>query len=255
MPAIPFLPLLLVCLLCLHIVSCGSNARFDKYITLFDKIYKDINEYNYRLQIYNANLLQIAQHNSNPDITYDLGNSIYSDLTDEEYIRIVLTAGGKYLQDYNSVPLTTTGKPLTGASTLVPVPKGAKNLDWRQKNLVASVKNQGICGNGYIFGAVAAVEGAVMTQTPILKVTYSEQQVADCCKSTSGLNCNGCSGGSIPAVLSYIAASGISTSKDYPYFSKDGKAQKCTVGCALDKIADSPPYNRIPPLNLSALHS
>lgn len=73
--------LLIISLLLVHI-QCASNARFDKYISTFGKKYKDINEYNFRLKIYNFNLLQISEHNSNPEVTYDLAHSIYSDMTD-----------------------------------------------------------------------------------------------------------------------------------------------------------------------------
>jgi hypothetical protein len=70
----------LVLLLSLLTQQQGTNARFDKYIETFGKKYKDLNEYNYRLKIYNYNLIQIAEHNANPAITYDLGNSFYTDI-------------------------------------------------------------------------------------------------------------------------------------------------------------------------------
>jgi C1A family cysteine protease len=97
--------------------------------------------------------------------------------------------------------LTTTGKVFDGKITLVKVPKEAEELNWAKKKLVAPIKNQGLCGNGFVFGGIATIESAIMVQTPILKVSYSEQQVTDCCISSLGFGCNGCDGGSLPAVF------------------------------------------------------
>jgi cathepsin L len=151
--------------------------------------------------------------------------------------------------------LITTGKVFDGITTSnIQVPLDAEELNWAKKKLVAPIKNQGLCGNGYIFGAVAAVESALMVQTPILKVSYSEQQVTDCCTSSIGYSCNGCNGGSLPAVFEYIAKAGVSTSKNYVYASEDGKVRTCHSLTSPDKIANSGSYKRIPPYNLSALH-
>jgi hypothetical protein len=72
--------LLLLSVLTVLTYQQGTNARFDKYIDTFGKKYKDLNEYNYRLKIYNQNIKQIAEHNADPTITYDLGNSFYTDV-------------------------------------------------------------------------------------------------------------------------------------------------------------------------------
>lgn len=247
------LSLLIVALL-ISGCCCVSNARFDKYIDLFGKKYKDINEYTYRLKIFNFNLQQIAEHNANPDITYDLGQSYYTDIEDDEFVRTVLSDGGRYLAEYAKVPLTTGGI-FTGYAPVVPVPKNVNELNWDKKKLVSGVKNQGVCGNGYAFGAVAAAESALMIQAPILKVSYSEQQVTDCCRSVSGYSCNGCAGGSLIAVFDYIAQAGISTCSDYPYTSESGRVGTCVNVSGMDKIASAKSYLRIPPQNLSALYN
>ena len=249
----PQLFALLLVLLCFSLSDCTSNARFDKYIELFNKKYKDLNEYTFRLKIYNDNLQQIAEHNANPDITYDLGQSYYTDIDDEEFVRTVLSDGGKYLAEYAKIPLTTGGV-FTGYSPLVTVPANIDELNWEKKKLVSGVKNQGLCGNGYAFAGVGAAESALMIQAPILKVSYSEQQITDCCRSITGYSCNGCLGGSLISVFDYIAQTGIATTVDYPYVSETGKVGTCRNVTNLDKIASSKSYLRIPPQNLSALY-
>jgi hypothetical protein len=89
--------ILLLLLLSVITHQQGTNARFDKYIETFGKKYKDINEYNYRLKVFNYNLIQIAEHNADPSITYDLGNSFYTDVEDAEFVQNILNDGGKYL--------------------------------------------------------------------------------------------------------------------------------------------------------------
>lgn len=162
--------------------------------------------------------------------------------------------GGKYLDEYSKIPLTTGGiaKP---TSILVNVPSCSSEINWKNKKLVSAIKSQGICGNGYVFGAVAAAESALMVQAPILKISYSEQQVMDCCKSEVGYSCNGCLGGSMLSVFEYIAKSGITTSSQYPYSSDSGKTGKCLNNVNVDKIASSGAYKRIAPQNLSALYN
>ena len=61
------------------------------------------------------------------------------------------------MDEYAKIPLTTTGNVYDGKAKLVSVPKNAEELNWSKKKLVSSVKNQGLCGNGFAFGGVGVV--------------------------------------------------------------------------------------------------
>jgi C1A family cysteine protease len=52
-------------------------------------------------------------------------------------------------------------------------------FDWRNYNVVTSVKNQGLCGSCYAFASIAAVESYLLIKT---KKYYdlSEQEIVDC---------------------------------------------------------------------------
>ena len=62
-------------------------------------------------------------------------------------------------------------------------------VDWRTKNAVNAVKNQGQCGSCWAFSAVCAMEGHHFIATGEL-LSFAEQQLVDC-----DTRCGGCNGG------------------------------------------------------------
>ena len=64
-------------------------------------------------------------------------------------------------------------------------------VDWRSGKFVSDVKMQGVCGNCYAFSATGALESAYMIKNNKIGVSYSDQQLTDCC-GTNGFGCNGC---------------------------------------------------------------
>ncbi|EAR89598.3 papain family cysteine protease (macronuclear) [Tetrahymena thermophila SB210] len=94
----------------------------------------------------------------------------------------------------------------------------APSIDWRQKNAVTPVKNQGQCGSCWAFSTVGGLEGAYAIATGNL-TSFSEQQIVDCSKANAG-----CNGGDLPPAYKYVVQNGIETEADYPY---KGVNQKC----------------------------
>ncbi|CAF3301378.1 unnamed protein product [Rotaria sp. Silwood2] len=94
-------------------------------------------------------------------------------------------------------------------------------FDWRTKNAVSSVKNQGKCGSCYAFAAVTVLEALYAIKTKSQNVTeFSPQQIVDC--SSEKYENDGCVGGNFPPSISYISDKGgkIATKDSYPYAEK-----------------------------------
>lgn len=69
---------------------------------------------------------------------------------------------------------------------------------------------QGVCDNCYAFSATGALEAVYMIKHNKTGVSYSDQQLTDCC-GVNGFKCNGCDGGWQWQAFQYIKANGIVT--------------------------------------------
>jgi C1A family cysteine protease len=101
-------------------------------------------------------------------------------------------------------------------------------FDWRTKNVVTPVKDQGQCGSCWAFSTIAniecqwAIKGNTLTQ-------FSEQLIVDCSHSCAneppyGNVCNqGCDGGwQWSAFNDVVSWGGVETETEYPYTAEDG---------------------------------
>jgi len=89
-------------------------------------------------------------------------------------------------------------------------------FDWREKNAVGPIKDQGQCGSCWAFSTVGNLEGLHAIKTGKI-AQYAEQQLVDCDSTDSG-----CEGGLMENAFEYIkSAGGIELQKDYPYTAED----------------------------------
>uniref|UniRef100_A0A6C0BSP6 Peptidase C1A papain C-terminal domain-containing protein n=1 Tax=viral metagenome TaxID=1070528 RepID=A0A6C0BSP6_9ZZZZ len=96
------------------------------------------------------------------------------------------------------------------------------HFDWREKNAVSSVKNQGDCGGCWAFSATGAIEGLVSIKTDVL-YNLSQQELIDCSSSYGN---KGCEGGSMDSAFQYVIDNGLCLNITYPYEGEDEMCEK-----------------------------
>jgi len=191
---------------------------------LIKKRYSSEQEYRYRLSIYKDNLNFIESTNR-LNLCYKLAMNKFGDLTHEEFkmqmnkYRHGDKKRSNQLHRYN------------------PRSDLPDDIDWRKKNVVTPVKDQGQCGSCWAFSAIGSTEGAHALATGKL-VSLSEQNLVDCSSKEGNFGCNG---GLMDQAFKYIIQNkGIDTEESYPYKATDGQCQfsNSTIGATLTSYID-----------------
>uniref|UniRef100_A0A4W3I6J7 Cathepsin O n=1 Tax=Callorhinchus milii TaxID=7868 RepID=A0A4W3I6J7_CALMI len=89
-------------------------------------------------------------------------------------------------------------------------------FDWRDKNVVTRVRNQGSCGGCWAFSVVEVIESAYAIKGKPLQ-TFSAQEVIDCSYKDGG-----CNGGSPVSALKWLNQTRLVTESMYPFKAKTG---------------------------------
>jgi len=194
--------------ICRDISESEVTVAFGNFMAEYNKHYDTIEETIMRYNIFADNYRYIENHNmENTD--FELAVNQFADLTPEEF-------KFKFLNN-------PRGEGYDNPCRLPHVKKGTDTkIDWRKKNAVSSVKNQGSCGSCWAFSTVGALEGLyAINKGSILE--FSEQELVDCTRSYGN---EGCQGGWMSWAFEYIREKGISTRKEYPYEGRNGPCRK-----------------------------
>jgi len=206
--------------------------KFTSFQERFNKVYSNIEELETRFDIFRANLRDIIDHNSVPNQNFTLGINQFTDLTHDEFK--ARFTGGYKVGSYGCSTFTNT-------ASNVP-----DYMDWRKKNAVTSVKDQGQCGSCWSFSATGAAEGAWSIKTGNL-IDLSEEQLVECATGAQ-YGSHGCNGGQMEGAFKYLIQNGQCSLSEYPYTSGNGKSsscKSCTQIARFDSCFDVKPNDQI----------
>ena len=116
-----------------------------------------------------------------------------------------------------------------------------KSIDWREKNAVTHVKNQGNCGSCWSFSTTGSIEGVNAIKKNKL-INASEQQLMDCSDKYGN---HGCQGGLMDNAFKYVIDNGLCSEEEYPYQAAQGQCSsaQCNRVVQIDNYADVEPNN------------
>jgi C1A family cysteine protease len=168
------------------------------------------------------------------NLTYKLGHNHYSGMNSDEFSSFMnFEENNNYFAKYSptnnlrgfvDVSLNTD---YTFSSSL------PSSIDWRTKNVVTPVKDQGQCGSCYSFSNTGALEG-IYALTSGKLLSFSEQQIVDCSTIKNKGPNMGCNGGQIGLTMDWIGNNGgLCLEDDYVYISGETKtAETCKKTCS-----------------------
>ncbi|GMN37703.1 hypothetical protein TIFTF001_007033 [Ficus carica] len=190
------------------------RAIYESWLVKHAKAYNALGEKETRFEIFKDNLRFVDAHNS-ANRTFRLGLNRFADLTNDEFRAGFL--GVKQI-DRRGRPAAgsrkTSHRYAFRAGDELP-----ESVDWREKGVVAPVKDQGQCGSCWAFSTIGAVEGINKIVTGEL-ISLSEQELVDCDRSYN----QGCNGGLMDYGFEFIINNGgVDTEEDYPYKARDGQ--------------------------------
>jgi cathepsin L len=197
---------------------------FRGFVSRFGRNYTTSYEQDLRYGIFRANYNYVKAHNSGPS-SFKLAVNKFADLTNAEFRAL-------YNGYVRSISNPRRGELFVPTKQALPT-----TVDWRTKNVVTNVKNQGSCGSCWSFSATGSMEGQHALKTGTL-VSLSEQNLMDC--STAEGN-QGCNGGLMDQAFEYVIKNkGIDTEASYPYTAEDGTChfKSANIGATISSYKD-----------------
>jgi KDEL-tailed cysteine endopeptidase len=195
--------------------------KFTRFQEKFNKVYSNLDELERRFTIFKDNLKTIINHNSLFNQNFTLGINQFTDLTSDEFRNQYTTNIDTKVGNYGC-------KIFTNSTTNLPI-----SIDWRKKNAVTSVKDQGQCGSCWAFSSTGSAEGAWAIRTGNL-IDLSEEQLVECATGIQ-YGSHGCQGGQMEGAFKYLIQNGQCADTEYPYNpDKTSECKSCTKVAKFD---------------------
>lgn len=227
--------------------STFKEEHLDLFFANYISIHQNEIEFNSKHKIdFHKTLIEIVEHNSNSESTFKMGINQFSYLNDKQKNLMLVNETSQSVIDANTANKIKRNLDYyydndflgdnnqlfeqiynCGKEIKIELSTFFKNLDWSRndtnpsnKNLVTSIKDQGLCGSCYTFAAASVIEGKICAQN--LKdcdnwTGISEQYILDCGPETYNFDKTSCHGGYTDKVFMFSKNNGIYEYTDYPY--------------------------------------
>jgi len=185
-----------------------TSPSFEVFMQKYERVYETEEEHNVRYWTFYKNMAKWELFNKAELGTATYGMNQFADMTEEEFSKYYLSpVTDKDMALLESLP----------EAEEINLDDTPDEMDWRTKNAVTPVKNQGSCGSCWAFSTTGNIEGRWAIKNGTL-VSLSEQELVDCDKVDEG--CNG--GLPYQAYAEIMRLGGLELEEDYPYTGRDG---------------------------------
>jgi C1A family cysteine protease len=177
---------------------------------------------------------KIIEETNSRNLSYTLGHNAFSGMNAAEFAEHMRFDVNREMIGSFWMPKPSSLRGEMFETTSVPA-----SVDWRTKNAVTPVKNQGQCGSCWSFSTTGALEGIYSIKNGNL-VSFSEQQLVDCDYIRAGGTSLGCNGGDMKSAMEWIGKNnGLCTEQAYPYVSGTTKTNgPCQKSCSIVSGSD-----------------
>eukprot|EP00633_Aureoumbra_lagunensis_P000369 CAMPEP_0197294770 /NCGR_PEP_ID=MMETSP0890-20130614/33528_1 /TAXON_ID=44058 ORGANISM="Aureoumbra lagunensis, Strain CCMP1510" /NCGR_SAMPLE_ID=MMETSP0890 /ASSEMBLY_ACC=CAM_ASM_000533 /LENGTH=334 /DNA_ID=CAMNT_0042770361 /DNA_START=247 /DNA_END=1251 /DNA_ORIENTATION=+ len=182
---------------------------FDEYLQHFGKFYTSSEEYERRKRLFLNKLKEILAHNKDKTKSWKKGLNELTDMSDAE--------------------IKQKKKGRIGTPALIPPQKFIKikselpsTVDWRTKDVVTPVKNQGSCGCCWSEAATECIESQLAINTGSLLI-LSPQEFIDCAQNPDSCGgTGGCQGATAEIAYATAIKYGAFLESEFPFQGKNG---------------------------------
>ncbi|CAH1109437.1 unnamed protein product [Psylliodes chrysocephalus] len=194
----------------LVVSALPSQDHWTLFKTKHEKSYENLDEEKVRFHIFQDNVQKINAHNALYEAgleTYTMAVNKFADLTPKEFENMLRHQNGPTIKKHLARHVQNLTAP--------------DSIDWRTKNAVLEVKDQGKCGSCWAFSATGSIEGQNAIKNN-QRVSLSEQQLIDCATEWS----SGCIGGETVYAFQYASKNGLASAAEYPYEAKNNNCKE-----------------------------
>uniref|UniRef100_A0A0K0EHC3 Pept_C1 domain-containing protein n=2 Tax=Strongyloides stercoralis TaxID=6248 RepID=A0A0K0EHC3_STRER len=189
-------------------------CNFLTFINDFNKTYETVDEKKSRFEYFLSNLKMMNEINkSKQNVVFKINK--YSDWSDEELKELLMNDNEvKDMEDVLFDESSFLPMDLSGIGN-----ESKSHFDWRDKNVITAVKDQGRCGSCAYFANVAVIESMnAIKGKPLTRL--SEQEILDCDSYD-----NGCNGANRINIFKYVKQRGVVYENYYQYKGKQGQCR------------------------------